>query len=422
MAAGFLNAYTMFSVIGTAKKSINVLLSVLLIINPIAITQSLSFMLDGQVAMVVVILVSLAMLLTRYADLPANLAFGSSVIILTNLKLTGFFYAILLGGGLLSWHLIVDRIVSFILRRRQGLRNSNLIDLLKSFSTQDKAWAWVLLVSLALGFFFFGYTSYVQEVLKHKSLLGIVGNDLEGYLRAHPGNIPPNWLDLTPTERFVASLFSESRLNGDTNAEYKMPFSMTREEFDTFYTSDNRVAGLGPFFGGIVILMFLLLITMARSGSISSRFALDVLFVALLITVSVIINPLAWQIRYVPQLWMIPVFISWSILGNHRANFMQRILSCCICMAMIANTSIVAASYSYQQFQATRQINNDLHAMKRSKIVYAFTSNRYVLDTYFVEEKINHRRIPKRNLHLKCPSSVIMPYFGNEVLYCVVDK
>ena len=92
--------------------------------------------------------------------------------------------------------------------------------------------------------------------------------------------------------------------NNETNAKLMIPFTSKISEWSAYHYHETRVSGFGPFFGGILILSFLLGVWMVYHLK-ESRV---VLILALLAIISIsLISKHFWWPRFVPHMWFLPI-------------------------------------------------------------------------------------------------------------------
>lgn len=271
------------------------LLGLLFALNPVAIHQSLSFYVDGQLSSLLVCLAALLLLVGLHARHEPHtlknglvvllLPFFFCLVLLVNIKFTGLVYAAVLCAGFLFWLL---RSVPV----RPAIRRLSAI-----FAA--------MVAAFLVGVFLVGYSPYVTNALAY-------GHPLHPVLGDHriddliSKEMPGGFHAMNRFEKLAVSLFSASaNIKAPDTPALKWPFTFAATELTTFhYYPDTRVAGFGPLFSGALVLagLVLLLALVLRLRGVATLGA-----VVLLVLVSVFVNSEAWWARFVPQLWMVPL-------------------------------------------------------------------------------------------------------------------
>lgn len=228
-----LSAFKNFKQINHGKA---IILSFLLSFNPVSICQTLSFYVDGQLSSLLVIMASLGYLLFVLNDklVIINLL-GLSIIMIFNVKFTGFVYALVFSAGLL---------ICFFLSNERKIN----VKILK-----------VYMASCLLGIFLVGYNPYITNTVKcGNPFYPLAG---KGALKIIEPNMPANFLAMNRFEKLFTSIFSKSEnVQTPRMTEFKLPFTISKSELHAFGIPDVRIGGFGPLFGGAVILASLIII------------------------------------------------------------------------------------------------------------------------------------------------------------------
>jgi hypothetical protein len=422
-------------------------------LNTIVITQVFSFYVDGILASLINIIVFQSLIIHQKHDKFLLIAFGATVAVLISIKLTGILYALILIGGVIGWDVLqqlkwqkikkklntplqeerykvgvqprhspqaVENYIPSDLRRE---RTSDLIAGIK----EQKSIAFVVCIAVIIGIGFFGFSSYVKTLWKHGDLLHVYGESVENYFRSHPENIPSNWINESPPKRLVLSLLSISKQSGNEDAKIKIPFTLNAKEVKTFHTGDNRSGGFGPLFSGAFLISLFLMFNLVYNISDANNLEKQIFLSIVLISATVIINPMAWQARFAPQLWLVTVFALFYSLQISKKSFIVKIFSLILLTALTTNISIVGYSYITQQYKATRKINRELNKIVAMEMTpKIFFRNRIVFKAYLDEiEKIQNRPTYKRVFvitDIGCKEPYKFPFTDNEVLLCNQEK
>jgi hypothetical protein len=249
-------------------------LAAVVALNPVILYQFDSFYVDGQLASMytLVILVSL-----EYLRRPASyklLLIILCLVVLANLKFTGLVYGGLLVVGIsgLAW----------LLKMREGLKRYTLATSV----------AMVMAVTWA------GYQPYITNTLQQgHPFYPALGREDGRNVQWHTAS--PEFLAMNRVEKLVRSLFASS--SGDMEIpQFKMPLSLDRQEIYTYFTADVKYGGFGPMFGGVLILLLLMLPFLLSAGAPVAPVALGVMVV-----LTALPNPEAWWARLSPQIWLL---------------------------------------------------------------------------------------------------------------------
>jgi 4-amino-4-deoxy-L-arabinose transferase-like glycosyltransferase len=146
----------------------------------------------------------------------------------------------------------------------------------------------------------------------------------------------------------------------------KSPLDINMSELSAL-TGENRVNGYGPFLGLILIVMLLTLLSaliFREPGNSDIRLlGLAILF----IFASVVLHPAVFWDRYVPQLYLVIVFIALT-------GFLSRItavnaLSYLLLALLLVNAFCVGAYWYPDTLEKTREFNNLLDGIQESSTV-----------------------------------------------------
>ncbi len=284
------------------------LLAGLLAVNPIAVSQLLSFEQDGLEASLLLSLACLLVLQVIHPSRTNSLVLSLLALLIINQKTTGVVFVTIFFGAALVW---------------SALSKASLRPHIAP------------LLAIPVGFFLVGYAPFTQSLLE-------TGNPFQGVLG--PGAekfepLPPHLLARNRLVLFGASLFGRTA-RAPQKIELKIPgavtFAEVREISDT-----SRFGAFGP----LISLAFLLaavgfVAAMIKTPEIRAA-ATWSLFTLLAAT---FIHPAAWWLRYVPHFFLIP-FLFLAIGSIPRLTEGKQwiyALSRVICFTLIANIALFA--------------------------------------------------------------------------------
>ena len=271
MAGAFLLSWSALESIGVRRRAA-VAIAALTAANPVALTQLLTFYVDGLVAssltMLIAVVILLAVTRQRRWAVAAVLLFS----LLATIKFPATLWALLVGAtgvGLAAT------------RARARVRQA------------------IALAAVACGTTLLeGINPFATNALHH-------GHPL--YPAAGPNAIQ-NVVHFDPTfaarsrlSQLTISLLARSSDNDSQPPRLKVPLSVHAAELAAFTTVDTRIGGWGPLFGGILLAAFIALA--AALASKAPRAPALALFSTCVAT-SALIIPFGHYSRYAPHLWL----------------------------------------------------------------------------------------------------------------------
>lgn len=163
----------------------------------------------------------------------------------------------------------------------------------------------------------------------------------------------------------AASIFSRSRPGPEDYGSVeslrqwrglKVPFVFDGGELSAFMRPWVRIGGWGPLFGGVVLLTAVLLVVSAfrRPGRVGI-----ILLVAAPLAISVVINPVCWKARYVPQSWLVPLVVAVMVLATSKGRF-ERLLVGAILVTACANSLLVVWGHVPAVVHNSKQLRTHL--------------------------------------------------------------
>jgi hypothetical protein len=332
MTTFLISCATIIIISDFTKLSLALVLGFLISMNPVSICQSLNFYVDGQLASVASCLLCLILLLSKRADILVLISLISAVIILINIKSLGLIYALIFSLGLLSWIFIYKKEKLFLISK-------------------------CLLLSFVVGSLVVGFNPYVTNIIDHGNpLYPTLGSNID----IMTCNKPVSFQNINPIENLFSSIFSHPDA-GVGVAQFKMPFTFYHDDFEAFRSADVRISGFGPMFSGAIVLallnLFAILALKKRDVLKDPNISIKLL-VFVLILISVFVNPESWWARYVPQLWLIPIF-SLFFLFNIKTNLLNYI-SYILILILFINVIMISSVYLNYQISGTETLNEQL--------------------------------------------------------------
>jgi hypothetical protein len=304
-------------------------------LNPVAVTQLLTFYVDGHVASLLTVMLAAAVLLARGAGLLAGALLCFAVVGLANAKFTGAAYAALVGAGLVALAAVAGG-------RRAAARVAGVGGL-----------------ALAVGVLAIGWSPYVTNwQRKGHPLWPVAGREAIDLIGAQ---LPAGFERLNRVEKLATSTFAAS--SAPPRVRAKWPFQIVGGEPPAFAKADVRVGGFGPWFGGALLLAASAAVGRgARHGAAGAALALACVALA-----SALANPEAWWARYAPQLWLVPLALACAgLLAEGRGARVRCALAAAALVALGANASLVLVNATGRRLGDQARVRAQLEELARS--------------------------------------------------------
>ena len=392
------------------------LISVLVAFNPISIYQSLSFYLDGQLMSLMVILIVILGLIYMESKHYYYILIVMTIAVLVNVKLTAGIYTLIIMSGymVILW------------------MKNKLFQLRKVFIFASAAFI--------IGFLLLGWNPYITNTIyRGNPLYPALGTDRSDYTVPQ---FPANFSGKNSVFLLFYSIFSRSdNVRGADKAAYlKIPFTVSKDELKAFTDTNAKQGGFGPLFGGSILLSFLIilwaLVTLWRGvrwpqynknlkerqqGGEYDETLTTIgmpLFCLAVILVTCLINPASSLARFIPQMWLFPIFA--FFLACHSNYKSIRIFGYLIVFALLFNNILIGITYYKYNLAITNLYNSRLEKMagasKQDPIKFYFggfkSSNTTRFDKFGINYEIienkedcnNGQRILPHSIILKCTS------------------
>jgi hypothetical protein len=375
------------------KISYALLISFIAAFNPVSLYQSLSFYVDGQLSSLLVALTSLLFLLAsnKYIEKGAYLVslLVPIFVILINVKFSALVYSVVI--------LILFSSYFFVFSRK----------LFSKFLISG-------LVAFTVGIVIVGYNPYITNTLYYGHpfypLAGHGSQDIMGT------NTPDSLLNKNRFKKLFLSTFSASSSGKQKSNGYvdlKFPFIIKREEAGTFTTTDTRLAGFGPLFSGLVVLVLGTIVVSLKSKN-PHRSTLIVGNIILFATV--LVNPECWWARYVPQLWLLPILF--MIYAQFCQGKIVKCLGNILIISALLNIGFVSIFYVTSNLIATIEMNGFLSKLSRLNREIILSQSEFISPQLRLSEHhIKYKLVDKKNL--PCNDSNYFPLTGEKNRFCL---
>ena len=340
LSAVFMYSYSVLKEFKPQKKIMPLILSAIIILNPVCICQWFTNYIDLHLyfAFTLLVLTIIKIELQQETTKTDLFIFVCSSLMPAITKLTGCFY------------LFVIYLIYFIYLL---LLKRNIKKFIKTVLITGGLIAVTSVNPFYTNFRDYGHPFYP---LFGNSKINIMDESL-----------PYGFQNMSAIERFLRSNFSDS-VNSMSNCvnqpelmrypvKLKIPFTINNKTvLHRFYHSDVRVGGFGYFWSGILLLsIFYLPFIRFRNKNEKYLF----LLITAIILSTTFANPQSWWARYVPQFWLFPVFI--LLFGLLQENYktktrkiLKLLLLYLVIISFIVNSSVVLFQNSQFNFSLTK--------------------------------------------------------------------
>lgn len=362
VSAGLL-LYSFFST--KFSKKISLLFSLLLIINPVLLSQMFSYYLDGLMGICFTIEFILLVLLD-VCDKKSWLLWFLLLCdcsIFVNLKFTGLLYSGITAAVFYFYWLFKDK--------------KNFWKIFKYITIRFSA---LFIIATC----FIGLNSYVRNTIDHHNpLYPLIGKDKVDIITTMQ---PKVFGEINSIQKFTWSLFSKTEnityFSGDPNI--KFPFMLYNKEIHTIYESpDIRIAGFGPFYAasfiiGLVFLIYGIVVLIRNKNRVLKYFVMALIsIIACCIAVKE-----CWWARYIPQFYCIPVMgliILEYLFKGKKKCILQIILS----LVLFANICCFLCTYPYRFRDFTKTRSDLVELSNMEKVNLDFDVHNLPFGVYF---------------------------------------
>ena len=321
----------------TAAKS--VFLSILFSFCPVTMYQLVSTYVDGQVGSLLLCFIMIGALFFYEMNRYFLILLSSVLIVLINIKFTSVVFAGIFAVGLFA---------------------------ALYFGKQAERLKKVFITSALAGIFAFavvGYFPYIRNIVEfHDPLYPGMAKLKSEAAR----NSPDSFAGMSGPRRLFTSLFthtSDLHLYVDKNPVVPLKIPFTFNKLDIFNACKPYVvimAGMGPFFSGLLLLSFIFYLALARR-LLDRRLFITGTIALLTVWASVFIISEAWWMRYIPQIWFIPLII---VVMTELLNiaWVRKVRTICYVIFFI-NLSFSLVTLPFTLY-ATAKINYQLDQLK----------------------------------------------------------
>ncbi len=327
------------------RTSVALLISLVAALNPVTVNQLLSYYIDGTMGAVFCVIIAL---LFRWFLAPTRFtlpSLASALVVFLNIKFPAVAYAAMILAAAAVVHLFRGewkRMVRFLM---------------------TTAAACIVALTVA------GFSPFVTNALRHAHPLYPVMGSVQIKL------IDDQLLNYyNPQDNRVTMLFQSVFSASDIIARerrWKIPLTYTKQEIRSFFFSDVRVGGFGPWFGAIAIVSLSLGAVLAYRRYPRS---IVILVTGCSLLATVLVNPGCWWARWVPQLWLVPVLVLLYAVSDDASDgrWMPKLPAIVLAALMLVNIVMINIEYWRSNAKFSRLITLQLDELKRkgSRLVY----------------------------------------------------
>jgi hypothetical protein len=344
------------------RRSRALAIAAMVALNPVALCEITTFLVDGvMVSSLILAVVATVSALRRPRPAVIATAMAASIVCI-NAKFNGLVYLCFLLAAVGVWCLFKAR---GSLARLAG----------------------VAVGTLVLGTCLWGYNPYVTNTLyRHQPFYPILGSANYPSIsqQGNDGNekyeTPKNMVGRNRAVRFAYAIFSrpgnQPYREGKT-ASLMWPFTARVHDLYAYTFQDPRVAALGPYFSGCLVLSVGLGVWLLFRLDSSSRWML--VLASATIVASLLISKDSWWPRYGPQLWLLPI-VPMVFAFREGSSRLQIRLTWVLCVLLLVNAVIVATVRLHWETRASLTLRHQLRDLRNSGQEYEL-SGRYFDDS-----------------------------------------
>lgn len=346
---------------GGLRNSRAAAIAVLVAINPVAMSELTTFLVDGvMVSFLVATAAAIFTSLYRPSAVVALTAVAASIVCI-NAKFTGLVY--------LCFVFLVAGIWCLWQRRGSLLRSGG-----------------IAVTGLVLGTLAWGYNPYVTNtVLRRQPFYPQMGsaNYPSIMQQGKDGNekyeTPHNMMGRSRLFRVAYATFGRpgnQPYEVGLNASLMWPFTARVADLYCYKYHEARIAGFGPYFSGGLLLSLALEIWLLFRTKGPLRWLL--ILTTVMIPATLLIGPHLWWPRYGPQLWLMPI-LPLAVAFREGASRRLAGLTWALVALLFVNAAIVGTVRMRWETWATRTLREQLRQMRDSGQEYE-VSTRYFSD------------------------------------------
>lgn len=344
-------------------------------VSPISLTQMFSYYNDGALynALLITIISFILFIINKKIKQTNEiyLWITSSIIVVSNIKFTGFAYAGCFCLALYIYYIIYQ------------FKNNKIKEIIKPTV--------IFAISVIAAIFIAGFQPYITNTyLKGNPFYPLMGKnkvDIVTY------NEPSEFHNYSTIKKFSYSLFGKTiniNENSPIPVQLKQPFMIYTEEIVNLRESDTRIAGFGLLFSGIFIISVFIIIFGLYKNYKENKIVCNICFsLTVVIIFLILFISESWWARYTPFVYYIPLMaIIILICRNknieHNNNYLTILLT-----IMILNINFFITHNLIYNFEQGREMRKKLNELEYNKeqIVVVDTYNSFMGYLYNLDDR-----------------------------------
>ena len=346
-AMNFISMYIVFSLVFTylidiLDKKKSLVLTLLLVINPITAAQMLTFYNDQLVCLYLFLSVFCLIKLDKdLYDKETWFTYILTFILLSNAKFNGLGYLL---------------VFSFLFVCKYLYKSYKEKHLFKTFKRLSIIFIPLFIVSLLI----VGYPTYVKNTIDHNNpFFPLYDDNGEDIITEQE---PKSFIHMNTIEKLYYGTFSKANnLRDNDNTTIKIPFTVYKDEITPAMSNDLRISGWGILFSGLLIVSICVLITKFKDYK-KEDYILYTLGITIIL---LLVMSESWWARYTPHFYFFILFSLYILLKYEKNKWLRYLF---IVLVSI-NTLIPLGGNIYYTFSNSIKIRNDLTNLKNKEIV-----------------------------------------------------
>ena len=324
-------------------------LSSIMSLNPILLTQLANYYLDGVLAVCLFMIILIIMNRNLLKEKVYYLILALSVIWCCSVKFTGLAFA-----GVFCGVFYLYNIIYLYIKNKKEIKNYLIKDTLFYFI--------VVMISVLI----VGSSSYAKNMIQH-------GNPFYPlYGKGHVENMvlkemPSSMQNDNRVIVFIKGIFSKSENSSPSYSElnnqpdWKIPFTLTKEELKNLVVPDIRIGGFGCLFGGVFLLS--IIGTIIYSINLIKQKKYDELAkngLLLFITIVLLLGlDGSYWARYIPYVYMFPVLTIYNLFKTNN-----KLYPLVICTFLLLNSILILLVQIKYTYSNTKYIRGQMYEFK----------------------------------------------------------
>lgn len=329
------------------EKKVNMILSIaigfVVALNPISLIQSTTYYVDGVFANVLFFIILILLKITENKEIKLNnILFtwlAMLVVICVNIKFTSLLICTMFIGVFCLYWLYTS------IHKKEFL-----LTLKKLFLFFIVLYIFAVLIV--------GQSVYVKNFLQYgHPFYPLKGEATD--VDIVTGNEPTGLEEYSHVEKFIYTLFSKTYTWYDKKPELKLPFTVYNSELESMKYVDTRIGAFGPLYSGILLISLPIIIFYIIKNLIKKNNKIILLLLILIaIILPIPILPVVWQLRYYPQLYLLPIIALFLLILDSK-NIFKKIYISLISLTLIVNISLFVPTI-INDLKASVNINRQL--------------------------------------------------------------